>query len=55
MKMAMIALDKVLDEDCRQLMQIHDSILVECPEAKASTVAELMRADDGGYLSRAGH
>ena len=43
MKMAMTALEVALDEDCRQLMQIHDSILVECPAQKAPAVADLMQ------------
>ena len=34
MKLAMIELDRRLDSDCRQIMQIHDSILVECPAPK---------------------
>ena len=43
MKMAMVQLEKALPKDCRQLMQIHDSILVECPTAKAKKVASLMK------------
>lgn len=43
MKMAMIAVDKKLDSDCKQLLQIHDSILVECPESKAKSVARLLQ------------
>lgn len=43
MKMAMVKLDAVLDQDCRQLMQVHDSILVECPAKKAKTTAALMK------------
>ncbi len=39
MKLAMINADKALDDDCRILLQIHDSMLVECPEAKAQKVA----------------
>lgn len=42
MKMAMIAVDKKLDDDCFQLLQIHDSILVECPKGKAKAVAKLL-------------
>lgn len=44
MKMAMIKVDKLLDEDCKQLLQIHDSILVECPERKAKSVARTLKA-----------
>jgi DNA polymerase-1 len=43
MKMAMIEVDKKLDEDCKQLLQIHDSILVECPERKAKQVAKILK------------
>ena len=43
MKLAMIAVDKKLDDDCLQLLQIHDSILVECPKAKADKVAKLLK------------
>ncbi len=43
MKMAMIELDKHLEPDCRQIMQVHDSILVECPNAKAQRVGALMK------------
>lgn len=43
MKMAMIDVDKKLDDDCMQLLQIHDSILVECPTNKAKTVAKMMK------------
>ena len=44
MKLAMIELDKKLDDDCIQLLQIHDSILVEAPEVKAEKVGALMKA-----------
>ena len=43
MKMAMIEVDEKLDNDCRQLLQIHDSILVECPENKAKDVAKMLK------------
>ncbi len=43
MKMAMIAVDEKLDDDCAQLLQIHDSILVECPEKKAKEVAKTLK------------
>ncbi len=42
MKLAMIELDKQLDDDCKQLLQIHDSILVEVPEKKADAVSKMM-------------
>lgn len=46
MKMAMIKIDELLSEqhnDCHMLLQIHDSILVECPEAVASKVSDLLK------------
>lgn len=43
MKLAMIAVDKKLDDDCLQLLQIHDSILVECPKNKAAKVAKILK------------
>lgn len=43
MKMAMIAVDKILPANCRQLLQIHDSILVECPKNKAKSVAQMLK------------
>ncbi len=44
MKIAMIELDKKLDSDSKQLLQIHDSILVETPAKKAEKVGALMKA-----------
>jgi DNA polymerase-1 len=43
MKMAMITVDKHLPNDCVQLLQIHDSILVECPETRAEEVETLLK------------
>lgn len=46
MKLAMIEVDKRLaglGEDCRQLLQIHDSILVECPARLADAVAAMLQ------------
>ncbi|MEX0668741.1 MAG: DNA polymerase I [Candidatus Saccharimonadales bacterium] len=40
MKLAMIEVDKLLDDDSRQILQIHDSILIECPKDKAEDVAK---------------
>ena len=45
-KLAMIEVDKRLREqhnDCKMLLQIHDSILVECPAEVAETIAEILR------------
>lgn len=46
MKLAMVAVDKKLSAaapSAAQLLQIHDSILVECDEADAETVAKLLK------------
>lgn len=43
MKKAMIAIDKKLDDDCKMLLQIHDSVMVECPDEKANSVAKLLK------------
>jgi DNA polymerase-1 len=46
MKLAMTKIDKQLtelDSNCRMLLQIHDSILVECPEKYADKVAGLLK------------
>ena len=46
MKLAMTKLDKQLRElhnDCNMLLQIHDSILVECPESMSEKVANILK------------
>ncbi len=43
MKMAMIELEKKLTHGCSQLLQIHDSILVECDEFKAEEVSRILK------------
>lgn len=46
MKLAMIKVDKILRDQhdhCNQLLQIHDSILVECPAEVAENIAKLMK------------
>lgn len=45
MKLAMVAVDKELAnlDGAKQLLQIHDSILVECNEADAGKVAEILK------------
>lgn len=45
-KLAMIKVEDAIKDkykDCEQLLQIHDSILLECPEADAEAVAELVK------------
>lgn len=46
MKLAMVKVDKILHEqhnDCKQLLQVHDSILIECPAEIAEHMAKLLR------------
>lgn len=43
MKMAMIEVDKKLADLGEQILQVHDSILIECPEENADAVAELLK------------
>lgn len=45
MKLAMIKIQQLIDRDyqgSRQVLQIHDSILVECPRPQAEAVAKLL-------------
>ena len=47
MKLAMVAVDKKLSVEsphAHQLLQIHDSILVECDEAEATKVATILKS-----------
>ena len=46
MKLAMIQVEQLLREqhnDCRMLLQIHDSIVVECPAPVADRIAKLLK------------
>jgi DNA polymerase I len=42
-KMAMLQVEKALDGLGKQILQIHDSILVETPKANAGSVAQLLK------------
>lgn len=45
MKLAMIAVAEKLEKtSCKLLLQIHDSILVECPQSEAEITAKLLKA-----------
>jgi DNA polymerase-1 len=44
MKMAMVEVDRKLDGDGVQLLQIHDSILIECPKENAEKISELLQS-----------
>jgi DNA polymerase-1 len=43
MKRAMIKVDAILPEGARQILQIHDSIIVECDEAQKDDVMRKLR------------
>lgn len=43
MKLAMLAVEERLDSLGQQLLQIHDSILVECPAKNADKVAKILK------------
>ncbi|RYZ85669.1 MAG: DNA polymerase I, partial [Moraxellaceae bacterium] len=43
MKLAMIKVDEQLGDLGEQILQIHDSILIECPEENADKVADLLK------------
>lgn len=43
MKMAMLKVEQEIDGFGVQVLQIHDSILVECPEENADKVREILR------------
>jgi DNA polymerase-1 len=46
MKLAMVKVDDLLKSqhnDCHMLLQIHDSILVECPEPVAERIGDLLK------------
>jgi DNA polymerase-1 len=43
MKLAMIELDKKLGDLGEQILQVHDSILIECPVANVDRVSDLLR------------
>jgi DNA polymerase-1 len=43
MKLAMIKVAQKLDDDCKMLLQIHDSLLLECPTGKAEKVGKIVK------------
>jgi DNA polymerase-1 len=43
MKLAMLAVEEKLDGLGQQILQIHDSILVECPAANAPKVEKILK------------
>lgn len=44
MKLAMVQVDKQLESDsCKILLQIHDSLIIECDESEADSVADMLK------------
>ena len=43
MKRAMLEVDKALPNGAKLVLQIHDSLMVECDESQAETVAQILQ------------
>jgi len=43
MKLAMLRVDERLGDKGRQVLQVHDSILIECPKENANEIADMLR------------
>ena len=43
MKRAMIAVDKALPDNAKLILQIHDSLIIECNKEEADSIAKLLR------------
>ena len=43
MKKAMLAVDKALPADAKLILQIHDSLIIECPESEADAIAKILQ------------
>lgn len=54
MKKAMLQVDEKLDDLGEQILQIHDSILIECPQENADKVAELLKETMEGVAPELG-
>ncbi len=52
--MAMTAVDAKLPDGAKQLLQIHDSILVECDEKEADAVGKLLKETMEGIYPKLG-
>lgn len=48
MKRAMIRVDKELPEGAEMVMQVHDSLIIECDEGQANVVAEILQREMEG-------
>ena len=45
MKRAMIRIDKKLPDFADLVMQVHDSLIVECDEKDASSISEILKSE----------
>ena len=45
MKRAMIKVDKALPKGAELIMQVHDSLIVECDKNKASEVSKILKTE----------
>ena len=43
MKLAMVAVDEALPKEAKLILQIHDSLIVECPKDQADQVAKILK------------
>ena len=43
MKRAMLAVDKSLPEGAKLILQVHDSLIVECDKGQADNVAKILQ------------
>jgi DNA polymerase-1 len=44
MKRCMIVVDRALPTNAKIVLQIHDSLMIECPEAEATQIANLLKS-----------
>ena len=43
MKKAMLAVDKALPDGAKIILQIHDSLIIECPEKDSAKIAKILK------------
>lgn len=54
MKRAMIEIDRVLPEGAEMVMQVHDSLIVECDAESADEVSEILKSKMEGVAPELG-
>jgi DNA polymerase-1 len=42
-KLAMVKVQEKLGDGCKMLLQVHDSILIECPEKDSESMSKLLK------------